>query len=658
MSEIKKLLEVAIAGLNGEKRVGQEEMALAVAAAIKNKKHLLVQAGTGTGKSLAYLLPLIENAIKQEHPFIVATATLSLQTQIFKRDLPRLLEIVAKEIDKKIKVVLIKGRRNYICKHKILGGFPAEETNKETLLFDLPKAEKTTEILFTKKNNVNIMEDVSSSSLGKEILHLRNWAKTTKTGDRDDLDISVSDRAWGQVSVNAFECLGANKCPLAFECFSEQVKEKALKADIVVTNHALLALDSFSDSKTLPPYEVVVIDEAHELVDKVTSAVSEYLSQIMVTIAASSARKYTAISVTALQEAAKKFEEAVQNVSPGLFAEGLPEQLALAVASVRDAARVALSDSKGDSSNSTDGGRNVARARLQEIYDVSQRLLDLNQNEVVWLEADTLHVSPLSVAQKLRENLFAKHTVIATSATLALGGNFELLAKDMGLENQLESTWETLDVGSPFDYKSQAILYIAKHLPKPGQGDNQAQLAELQALLEASRGAALCLFSSRNAANVAAKFIRDRSALNILCQGEENLSFLLQKFSQNKASCLFGTMALWQGVDVPGDFCRLVVIDRIPFPRPDDPLTIARTRFFSANGSNGFMNVSAKQAAIKLSQGVGRLIRTKDDRGVVAILDSRISQARYGSFLLSTLPDFWRTDDRQVVLEALKRLGV
>jgi ATP-dependent DNA helicase DinG len=268
-----------------------------------------------------------------------------------------------------------------------------------------------------------------------------------------------------------------------------------------------------------------------------------------------------------------------------------------------------------------------------------------------------LNIAPLSVGMRLREGLFADHTVVLTSATLAIGSAFEPAAGGLGLLGSGAPSWTGADVGSPFDYPRQGMLYVAAHLPKPERTTAPEQLDELEALLTAAGGGALCLFSSRRAAEEAAEALRLRLDLKILCQGDSSMASLVREFAEEPDTCLFGTMSLWQGVDVQGNSCRLVVIDKIPFPRPDDALVMARTRAVAKSGGNGFMTISATHAALRLAQGAGRLIRSSQDRGVVAVLDSRLANARYGGFLRAALPPFWATTDRSVVLNALARLA-
>ncbi|WP_430295819.1 ATP-dependent DNA helicase [Sinomonas sp. B1-1] len=658
------LLDAAVASMGGQQRDGQHEMARQVATAIEEQKHLLVQAGTGTGKSLAYLVPLIAHAQHSDRPAVVATATLALQAQIVGRDIPRLLAAITPKLDRPVDVALVKGRSNYLCRHKLEGGFPTDEA-AEGQLFSLgedaavghPGAGPTTQ-------------------LGREVARLRQWAEETETGDRDDLVPGVTDRAWRQVSVTALECLGAQKCPFAAECFSELARQRGAEADIVVTNHALLAINAFEGLNVLPEYDVVVVDEAHELADRVTGAVSGQLSAQMIQAAASSARRHCGITVDSLQAAATALELSLTSAPTGLLARGLNEEQAQDVALVRDACRVALSDSKPGDGQSADGGRQIARSRLLAVLEVCERLLEAEANrEVMWVTrtgapdpvtgyaaADDdapamLHIAPLGVGGRLREGLFDGHTVVLTSATLAIGSAFEPTAGGLGLLGAGAPSWTGVDVGSPFDYPRQGMLYVAKHLPRPGRGLSPEAVDDLEALLRASSGGALCLFSSRRAAEEAADELRLRLDVEILCQGESSMSALVKQFAAEPDTCLFGTMSLWQGVDVPGPSCRLVVIDRIPFPRPDDPLTTARSRAVAQAGGNGFMAVSATHAAVRLAQGAGRLIRSTEDRGVVAVLDSRLATERYGAFLRGALPPLWGTADRNVVTDALRRLA-
>ncbi|MBF1665471.1 MAG: ATP-dependent DNA helicase [Rothia sp.] len=642
------LLDEAVAATGGQNRAGQRTMAAHVAQALELQRHLLVQAGTGTGKSLGYLVPALARVGESDQPIVVATATLALQAQIVNRDIPHLLEALEPRPESQAQVALLKGRNNYLCLHKLEGGYPEDEPDA---LFDMPS---------------------STSRVGEEVVRLREWADRTETGDRDELKPGVSDRAWAQVSVSAAECLG-RRCPLVEECFSEMARSRAAEADIVITNHALLAINAFEGMKVLPEHETVIIDEAHELVDRVTGAVSGSLTVAMVRRAARSVKKHSKADSGALEMAAGTLEAAFEGLAEGLL-KGLDGRLLTAISAVNDAARTALSDTKPDGQD-VDAGLQMARSRVSEVHDMSNRILEASgEQDVLWISRQggwengryvaasdtdpaTLNIAPLSVGLQLRDGLFADRTVILTSATLTVGDSFDVAAGALGLLGEGAPRWTSIDVGSPFDYRKQGIMYVAGDLKPPGFGVHEGQLERLRELCEASEGGALGLFSSKRAAERAAEYMREHSDLNILLQGESSLKALVEEFSEDVDSCLFGTMSLWQGVDVPGDSCRLVVMDRIPFPRPDDPIAQARTEAVNRHRGNGFMAVSAHHAAIRMAQGAGRLIRSVSDRGVVAVLDSRVATKRYGGFLMKAMPPMWSTQNKAAVTGALARLS-
>jgi len=642
------LLDGAVAATGGQNRAGQRTMVAHVAQALELQRHLLVQAGTGTGKSLGYLVPALARVGESDQPIVVATATLALQAQIVNRDIPRLLQALEPRPESQAQVALLKGRNNYLCLHKLEGGYPEDEPDA---LFDMPS---------------------STSRVGEEVVRLREWADRTETGDRDELKPGVSDRAWAQVSVSAAECLG-RRCPLVEECFSEMARSRAAEADIVITNHALLAINAFEGMKVLPEHETVIIDEAHELVDRVTGAVSGSLTVAMVRRAARSVKKHSKADSGALEMAAGTLETAFEGLAEGLL-KGLDGRLLTAISAVNDAARTALSDTKPDGQD-VDAGLQMARSRVSEVHDMSSRILEASgEQDVLWISRQggwengryvaasdtdpaTLNIAPLSVGLQLRDGLFSDRTVILTSATLTVGDSFDVAAGALGLQGEGAPRWTSIDVGSPFDYRKQGIMYVAGDLKPPGFGVHEGQLERLRELCEASEGGALGLFSSKRAAERAAEYMREHSDLNILLQGESSLKALVEEFSEDVDSCLFGTMSLWQGVDVPGDSCRLVVMDRIPFPRPDDPIAQARTEAVNRHRGNGFMAVSAHHAAIRMAQGAGRLIRSVSDRGVVAVLDSRVATKRYGGFLMKAMPPMWSTQNKAAVIGALARLS-
>lgn len=655
--DVADLLATAVESLGGARRDGQLAMAEAVGEAIENDHHLAVQAGTGTGKSLAYLVPALRHAVDTDETVVVSTATIALQRQLTERDLPRLAGALAKPLGREPSFAILKGRANYLCLNKIHSGVADEDPNAELFdAFDL-------------------------SRMGREVTRLREWTSDTETGDRDDLSPGVSDQSWRQVSVSSRECLGASNCPYSEDCFAELARKKAGASDVVVTNHAMLAIDAMSPATILPEHRVVVIDEAHELVDRITSVTTEEISAASVSqVARRLGKLIDDESADALVGAGEQLELLLEDSPQGEWTR-LPNGAPEVLASLRDRLWNARNAVGPAPSAGTDpeaaAARQMALSATDSLHDSVVRVLTVfaetditKRHDVVWLSADrirgtvrpTLRIAPLSVAGLLRTSLFTDSTVILTSATLTIGGNFDALARTWGLPahggKDVEAAgWRGMDAGSPFDYQRAAILYVGKHLRAPGRdGIAESTLDEMVDLMNAAGGRTLGLFSSMRAAKEAAEKLRDRVGFPILCQGDDATSALIERFAADEATCLFGTLSLWQGVDVPGPSLRLVMIDRIPFPRPDDPLLSARQRDVDARGGNGFLTVSANHAALLLAQGAGRLLRATDDRGVVAVLDSRLATARYAGYLLAGLPPFWRTTDRDAVRAALTRL--
>ncbi|WP_265444484.1 ATP-dependent DNA helicase [Flexivirga meconopsidis] len=637
-ADLDDLMRAAVGGVGGTERPGQQQMARAVDQAARDGAHLLVQAGTGTGKSLAYLVPAIKHAVETRQPAIVATATLALQAQIVDNDLPRIADAVEPLLGRRPTFGLVKGRRNYLCLHKIEGGYPDEED----ALLEVGEVDR------------------AAGRIGEEVVRLREWAQETNTGERDELVPGVSERAWRQVSVSAEECLGS-KCPMVTECFVERSRAAAKEVDVVVTNHSFMAIDSFEGRQMLPEHDLLVVDEAHELVDRVTSTITDELTGGMVSTAARRCGRMA--DASAMREAGELMQELLDGLQEGRLL-GIPDNLGLALARVRDAARSVQSELKPASPADNDASRQVARAAVDEIFDNADRVLEGRELDVTWVAKDprrgtVLRVAPMSVAMLLRDKVFGDRTVVMTSATLELGGSFDSVAGTLGLRGEGGPRWTGLDVGSPFDYPRQAIAYVASQLPPPGRdGLSTAAMDEIETLIRAAGGRTLGLFSSTRGARAAAEEMRVRLGddFPVLCQGDDQIRTLVGQFAADARTCLFGTMTLWQGVDVPGVACQLVIIDRIPFPRPDDPLASARSQEIARRGGNGFMAVSATHAALRLAQGAGRLIRRSSDRGVVAFLDTRMITARYAGFLQKSLPPFWPTTDRALVLKALKRL--
>jgi ATP-dependent DNA helicase DinG len=636
-------LDRAVASIGGESRAGQADMAAAVMAAMAGGEHLLVQAGTGTGKSLAYLVPALLHATAdpRRRPVVIATATIALQRQLVERDLPRLVDALEPLLGRRPEYAILKGRHHYACRQRLAEGVP-DDSGDEGALF----------------------EAAPTTALGRDALRIRTWVDETHTGDRDELVPAPSERAWRAVSVTAHECVGATRCRYATSCFSEQARDRARGAEVVVTNHAMLAIDAFSGIPLLPDHDVVVVDEAHELVDRATSAVTDELTAAMVERAARRVRRWVrAETHDALGLAAQALQEALGSTEPGRLDQ--PRGLLFdALVAVRDLAHMALTETSGRDRSPPEGGLDVARAQaragVEELHELAGRVVAAGPADVLWVtrperRPPALWRAPLSVAGLLRASLFGDATVVLTSATLELGGSFDTVAGALGLTGDPPARWTGLDVGSPFDFPRQGILYVARHLPPPGRdGPSEAALEELAGLVEAAGGRTLGLFSSQRAAEQAAEWLRERLEVPVLCQGQDSTAELVRRFADDAPTCLFGTLSLWQGVDVPGSACHLVVIDRIPFPRPDDPLVRARQ---DAAGPAGFMTVSAASAALLLAQGAGRLIRSTTDRGVVAVLDSRLATARYAGFVRRSLPPFWATEDGEQVRRSLRSLA-
>ena len=649
---VREVLAAAVEALGGQERTGQIEMAESVAAAMDDGVHLLVQAGTGTGKSLAYLVP----ALLHDRRVVVATATLALQHQLVERDIPALVEAGKHVLHETPSYSVLKGRSNYACLHRIREGVPDDQ---------------------------GALVEIPEGTMGSQVLELRAWAEEeSERGGKGDRDSAPrhTDRIWRQISVSHRECLGAARCPFGEECFAERAKEQAARSQLIVTNHSLLAIDAIEGVPMIPEYDVVVIDEAHELASRVTQAATDELTPVQVERAAKRASRHVSgVEADDLAEASDVLRDALADAPPGRL-DPVPEQLLDALVMVRDTARTLISGfgKPADKEGGADAAATQAKGWAQEVFATAERMAANSDSDVMWVtDRDTnrggvqLSVAPLQVWGPLRDKLMGEKTVVLTSATLKLGGDFDAIATTVGLkpservEDTLEAVeegaqpWRGIDVGSPFDYGKQGILYVAAHLPRPGrEGLGASQLDEIVDLIDAAEGRTLGLFSSRRAAEAAAEAVRVRLPhLTVLAQGDAQLPELTKQFIDDPHTCLFGTLSLWQGLDLPGSTCQLVVIDRIPFPRPDDPLMSARQRAADRAGRNGFITVSATHAALLMAQGAGRLIRTSTDRGVVAVLDPRLEGTSYARFIQASLPPMWRTTDRAVVLGALRRLA-
>lgn len=662
IEKMRKALDAAVEAIGGEPREGQIEMAEAVANALSNRHHLLVQAGTGTGKSLAYLVPALVHGKK----VLVATATLALQRQLVERDLPKIKGALEKELGRELTFAVYKGVGNYLCLQKMNG---AEQDPDGEVLLEI-------------------------GSLEKDAKRLRAWAQTPGiSGDRDDAP-DVDRRVWYANSVSGRECIGKDDCAFGSQCFAVNAKAKAQTADVVVTNHTLLAIEIVDSHPILPERDAVILDEAHEFMDRTTQAVTEELTVARVERAAKMAKKHLPGKASdAFGKAADVFAQALNDFASDVRSDPtkagrlpeLPSQLEAPIRKVKESAQavVALINADSDVIN-PDSMAERARVKgaTSEVQQTATKMLKPSGHQVMWFEPtySTLYLAPLSVSQVLRANLLTETPVIATSATLSVGKSFDAIAKSIGFvvhgssdddedsedefaEGEIDpANVQMLDVGSPFDFAKQGALYLPRDIPEPGRdGPSKEALTELAELIDAAGGRTLALFSSWRGVEMADEYLRKALVeleIPIITQRRgDSVGTLVERFAKDPKSILLGTISLWQGIDVPGPSCTLVAIDRIPFPRPDEPVMSARAAEADAAGGSGFMQVSLPRAALLLAQGTGRLIRSIDDRGVVAILDSRIVTKRYGSVLLNSMPPFWRTSDGAVIRESLKRLN-
>ncbi len=618
---------------NYEYRPGQIRMAQAVAVAIEERKHLCVEAGTGTGKTLAYLLPCIFSGKR----VVISTGTKNLQEQLFFKDIP----FLEKTLGRKLSVCYMKGRSNYLCLKKL------GEIEGEGYLFS--------------RHDPEYLESI------------RTWSRTTETGDRAELK-NLPDELplWHHLDARRETCTG-QKCRDFEACFVTRVRQRALESDIVIVNHHLffadLALRQGDFGAVLPDYSVVIFDEAHELEDVATQyfgvMVSNYRIEELVrdsekalNEAAAGSEHLTGqlarLSVRAVEFfarfKAKDGRLPMQELGSGLGIRRGPEnsdgiadsyrglctQLSLVELGLKNA---------GVQSDTIDG---LVR-RAAELQDELGLIFESDSTaNVYWYELRGrgvfLWASPIHVASILNERLFSGvDSAVLTSATLATGGNFQFIRSRLGLEKA-----EELILGSHFDFARQAVFYIPRDIPEPReQGWVDRACTELESILEASRGRAFVLFTSYSQMALVYQRLRGRLAFPMLLQGEKSKSGLLETFRGTPNAVLFATSSFWQGVDVQGEKLSCVVIDKLPFSVPSDPVVAARIRYIGEMGGNAFYDYQIPEAIILLKQGLGRLIRSATDRGILALLDKRVLTKSYGRMFLKSLPPAPLTHDRE-----------
>jgi ATP-dependent DNA helicase DinG len=618
----------------GEMRIGQVQMAELIAQAFEADRHLIVRAGTGTGKTLAYLIP----AVLTGRRVVVATATRALQDQLATKDLPFLQQHLGRQFN----FAVLKGRSNYLCVQR-LAEFAASTGNHR------PGREESAEGQLR-------LDGLAERADRDELAVIATWAESTTVGDRADLEVEPSEATWAAVSTTSRECPGARRCPRGASCFAERARDVAAEADVVVVNLHLYGLDLATGGAILPEHDLVIIDEAHVLDDVISATSGVELGPGRFTHLARLLRGILAETRSTLSDVERSGGHLVEALTPyrdQRLRPPLPADVVTALTTVRERVARGLAAL----GNLPDDAPDDAAARAMRAKQAGTALIDdldavsaPSEAEVVWVEGPerlpVLRLAPLDVADMLRATLWENHPAVLTSATIAAG-----MGRQVGLPVDSQVP---VDVGSPFDYANNALIYCAARLPRPTDPSwPDAVLDELAVLIQAAGGRTLALFTSYKAMGHAVEVLGDRLTYPILAQGDLPKARLVERFAADPETCLFATMSFWQGIDVPGPSLSLVTIDRLPFPRPDEPLLQARRE---KAGPSAFLTIDVPRAATLLAQGVGRLIRTQTDRGAVALFDPRLATARYGPKIVAALPRMRRTKDRAEIVSFLQSL--
>jgi ATP-dependent DNA helicase DinG len=603
----------------GESRDGQRQMVAAVAKSFSRREHAVIEAGTGVGKSLAYLVP----AAMSGHRVVVATATKNLQDQLAKKDAPTVAEVSTRT-----KVAVLKGKNNYLCRNR------AQATGGGSQLsFD---------------DGSNVPKGVAD-----QMRRILRWADETETGDRDELSFEIDPRAWRGLSVTPQECLGRAQCPQGHNCFHELAKDRAAESSIVIVNTHLYAAHLASGSMLLPAHEYVVFDEAHEVLDIFASLLGTSLNAARLRAFAGVAKSLLAAGfsdtandlVASADRLATILEiqydaQELSGLGPDAQREidtaaGLTTRLIEAIRSTEtsgaeDEARKIRT--LGPGVHMSNDLARIARPQQGEILYLSRR------DHEIYLEVNLVDVGP-----RLKEDLWGDVTAVLTSATIP-----DSLPAQLGLDDVRIQSF-----ASPFDYPHNSLLYVPAGFP--GRNDARAEAAiidELVTLIDAAGGRTLALFTNRSVMNRVAEAVEERIDTPVLVQGTLSRQRIIELFRDSAEASLFAVTSFWQGIDVPGHSLSLVTIDRLPFSVPNDPLLKARQE----RSTNPFIEVDLPRATMLLAQGVGRLIRNRSDRGVVAVLDTRLAEARYRSLLFKKLPPMKRSRDQAEVTTFLREL--
>ena len=615
-----------------EYRPGQLEMAELVHDAFETRHHAIVEAGTGTGKTLAYLLP----AICSGRRVVISTATKSLQEQLYQKDIP----FLQKHFAPNLKVAVMKGRSNFLCLAKL------HQMADQPLLKG--------------------MEEIDT------FRQIRDWSKLTETGDRAELTFLPDDSdLWTRLDARRDTCTG-KKCPEFNPCFLTAMQQRAKEADLIIVNHHLffadLALKQDDFGSILPEYSAVVFDEAHEMEDVASDYFGRQISNFRFEELARDADQTLRLLHLGTPSLLRKTQR-IRERSRG-FLELFPSRDGR-FSFTRNEREAFLEQNReayealATSLKSMETEFAALTAKPEELTRIGRRSFELRQelsflfesnekNFVYWFERRNkgvfLTATPIDVSQILRERLFEQFdTVILTSATLTVGGRFDYIRQRLGIDHAKDRA-----LPPEFDYPHQALLYLPRKMPDVRDPEFSAAAAdEIVQLLEMSQGRAFCLFTSYSQMNELFERVRPRVRFPLLLQGTAPRSVLLERFKNTEAAVLFATASFWQGVDVPGEQLSCVIVDRLPFAVPSDPIVAARVRTLQEDGRNPFAEFQVPQAVLALKQGFGRLIRTKTDRGVLALLDTRIQRMPYGKIFLESLPRYGMTHERADVARFL-----
>lgn len=617
---------------NYEYREGQIKMANAVASALESKRHLMVEAGTGTGKTLAYLIPAIGASLKSKKKIIISTGTKNLQEQLMEKDIPFLQKI----LPAKFSASYMKGRGNYACLYRI------HKADAQPILDGLDQLDHFREI--------------------------SRWVKETSTGDRRELiDLPEDLSFWNRINARGEVCLG-QKCPDFEPCFITRMRDRADAADIIIVNHHLFFADlnvrGNQFGRVLPDYGAVIFDEAHLIEDIASDYFGFQVSNFQIDELVRDIDRLPLTDVIATRELSRSAAKLI----------GLADQFWIRFTQARNDGRYPLNADlftyrtnqnelkmtplgethyaldtalkeldtmlDGYSTDQPEVESLLKRAR-QTRFDLDFITSQAERKFVYWMERRGrgiyLRASPVDVSELLREKLFEKvETCVLTSATLSSAGSFNFVRERLGLDS---AKTDSLVAPSSFNYEQQSLLYLPKGMPDPRSNEfTQLASGEIIKLLGATKGRAFILCTSNQSMNALYELVSSRVNYPCFVQGSMSKAGLLDKFRETSNAVLFATSSFWQGIDVQGDQLSCVIIDKLPFAVPSDPIVAARSRFIDENGGRSFMEYSVPQAIITLKQGIGRLIRSKTDRGVIAILDPRIRTKPYGRAFLESLP--------------------